>query len=152
MKFRLATAALAASVCGIALAPAPAHAVGIYNGNGGVLYIDWLTMEECNKLTRGSTLVCFAFPSGGGSSGPVMHREKGEAYFLVKGHRAPVVVGKGPTDKALQAVVKRGEPGAFRKAFDAAYAGGSRQVDDRVAIALSRQFRIPIYPKKTWEP
>jgi hypothetical protein len=149
--------ALAAAVCVSAtFAPSTAGAVGIYNGNGGVLYLDWLNMEDCNAFTAGTSFVCFALTTAGGGgsgkTGPVLHRANGEANLVVNGKPGPVVVATGASDKALQDLVRQGkakkDAAAFQKAFDAAYASGSRKVNDAVANALSQQFKARIEEKR----
>ena len=114
-------------------------------------------MEDCNAFTAGSSMTCFGLAApGGGNTGPVLQRANGEATLVVGSKRAPVVVATGATGKSLQDLIRdilrqgnpKKDPVAFRTAFDAAYKGGTKKVDDAVANALSQQFKAPIETQK----
>ncbi|MCW5703288.1 MAG: hypothetical protein KIT82_11985 [Bradyrhizobium sp.] len=150
-------AAAAFAGFGMTLAPSRADAAVIYNGNGGFLWLDWLDMEACNRFTQGTVFVCMptlVTSGGGGSSGgPVLQRANGEASLLVSGKAVPVRVATPASGKALQEIIRQGDPkkvdpAAFQKAVDAAFAGASRKVDDAAANGVAQQYKARIENQK----
>ena len=148
MNIRLRTWALAIAACAAILLPAAAaHAVGIYDSKGNLVYSGDLSMEDCNELTEGTDYVCFGLATGGGGGTPVLERLNGGAVLVMRGNRATVAVATAADGRALKALAKqpRGTRAAsLRKAFQKAYAAGDRKVSDAVATALSRQFNARI--------
>ena len=134
MAIRSFAAAIAAAVSICAFAPSTAGAVGLYNGNAGVIYLDWMSMEVCNAFAAGTR------PA----------RVNGEAFLVIDGKRMPVAIATRTTAEAVQEIVARkpADKAAFQKAVQAAYASGSKKVDDATATALSQQFKARIEADK----
>lgn len=154
MGTKARTLALAAAASMAAFSAKSAHAVllcCILHGSESCASFPDISMEECNRRVTAIHFVCFPqalSANAGGSQPAVLQRANGEATLLIGGKAFPILVPKPDAAKSFRATYEsnstKADPAVLKKAYDAAVAGASRKVDDRLAKEASEQFKAKI--------